>query len=37
VTSGRVCTKYCKMEGIIHEILGEIGDSKWVTLQIQKS
>ena len=28
VTSGRVCTKYCKMEGIIHEILGEIGDSK---------
>ena len=28
VTNGRVCTKYCKVEGIIHEILGEIGDSK---------
>lgn len=27
-TDGRVCTKYCKLEGIIHEILGEIGDSK---------
>tara|TARA_B100001093_G_scaffold501401_1_gene552988 strand:- start:272 stop:907 length:636 start_codon:yes stop_codon:yes gene_type:complete len=27
-TEGRVCTKYCKLEGIIHEILGEIGDSK---------
>jgi len=28
ITNGRVCTKYCKVEGIIHEILGEIGDSK---------
>ena len=28
VTSGRVCTKYCKVEGIIHEILGEIGEQK---------
>ena len=27
VTDGRVCTKYCKVEGIVHEILGEIGDS----------
>jgi hypothetical protein len=26
VTEGRVCTKYCKVEGIIHEILGEIGE-----------
>jgi hypothetical protein len=26
VTSGRVCTKYCKVEGIVHEILGEIGE-----------
>ena len=25
-TEGRVCTKYCKVEGIIHEILGEIGE-----------
>ena len=28
VTAGRVCTTYCKVEGIIHEILGEIGDAK---------
>ena len=28
VTNGRVCTKYCKVEGIIHEILGEIGEQK---------
>lgn len=28
ITNGRVCTKFCKVEGIIHEILGEIGDSK---------
>jgi hypothetical protein len=27
VTSGRVCTKYCKVEGLVHEILGEIGDA----------
>ena len=27
VTSGRVCTKFCKVESIIHEILGEIGES----------
>lgn len=27
VTSGRVCTKFCNVESIIHEILGEIGDS----------
>ena len=27
-TEGRVCTKYCKVEGIIHEILGEIGESR---------
>jgi hypothetical protein len=27
VTDGRVCTKYCKVEGIVHEILGEIGES----------
>jgi hypothetical protein len=26
VTSGRVCTQYCKVEGIVHEILGEIGE-----------
>ena len=26
VTDGRVCTKYCKLEGIIHEILGEVGE-----------
>jgi hypothetical protein len=26
VTEGRVCTKYCKLEGIIHEILNEVGD-----------
>jgi hypothetical protein len=26
VTDGRVCTKYCKVESIIHDILGEIGD-----------
>ncbi len=26
VTDGRVCTKYCKVEGIVHEILGEIGE-----------
>ena len=28
LTDGRVCTKYCKVEGIIHEILGEIGETK---------
>ena len=27
VTDGRVCTKYCKVEGLVHEILGEIGDA----------
>lgn len=27
VTSGRVCTKFCNVESIIHEILGEIGES----------
>jgi hypothetical protein len=27
VTSGRVCTKYCKVEEIIHEILGEVNTS----------
>lgn len=27
ITSGRVCTKFCNVESIIHEILGEIGDS----------
>lgn len=26
VTGDRVCTKYCKVEGIVHEILGEIGE-----------
>ena len=26
VTNGRVCSKYCKVEGIVHEILGELGD-----------
>jgi len=26
VTEGRVCTEYCKIEGIIHEILGELGE-----------
>lgn len=26
VTDDRVCTKYCKLEGIVHEILGEIGE-----------
>jgi len=26
VTDGRVCTKYCKVESIIHDILGEIGE-----------
>jgi hypothetical protein len=25
-TEDRVCTKYCKLEGIVHEILGEIGE-----------
>jgi hypothetical protein len=25
-TEGRVCTKYCKVEGVIHEILGELGE-----------
>lgn len=25
---GRVCTKYCAVESIIHEILGEFGDAK---------
>ena len=28
VTSGRVCTQYCKLEGIVHEILGEIGENQ---------
>lgn len=27
VTAGRACTKYCKVEGLVHEILGEIGDA----------
>tara|TARA_Y100001933_G_scaffold45240_1_gene43059 strand:- start:1723 stop:2349 length:627 start_codon:yes stop_codon:yes gene_type:complete len=27
VTDGRVCSKFCKVEGIIHEILGEVGES----------
>jgi len=27
VTEGRVCSKYCKVEGIIHEILGGLGES----------
>jgi hypothetical protein len=27
ITSGRVCTKFCNVESIIHEILGEIGES----------
>jgi hypothetical protein len=27
VTEGRVCSKYCKIEGIIHEILGGLGES----------
>jgi len=26
VTDGRVCTKYCKVESIIHDILGEFGE-----------
>ena len=26
VTGERVCTRYCKLEGIVHEILGEIGE-----------
>ena len=26
-TEERVCSKYCKVEGIIHEILGEVGES----------
>lgn len=26
-TEGRVCTKYCKAESLIHEILGEIGEA----------
>lgn len=26
-TDGRVCSKYCKVEGIVHEILGELGES----------
>ena len=26
ITDGRVCTKYCKLEGLVHEILGEIGE-----------
>tara|TARA_B100002019_G_scaffold291460_1_gene311682 strand:+ start:53 stop:679 length:627 start_codon:yes stop_codon:yes gene_type:complete len=26
VTTGRVCTEYCKVEEIVHEILGEIGE-----------
>lgn len=26
--SARVCTKYCAVESVIHEILGEFGDSK---------
>jgi|TARA_B110000495_G_C23023383_1_gene607557 hypothetical protein len=25
-TEERVCTKYCKLEGLMHEILGEIGE-----------
>ena len=25
-TEGRVCTKYCKVESLIHEILGEVGE-----------
>ena len=28
VTDERVCTKYCKLESIVHEILGELGDTK---------
>lgn len=28
ITNGRVCTKYCKLEGIVHEILGEIGEPR---------
>ena len=28
VTEGRVCTKYCKLEGLVHDILSEIGDIK---------
>jgi hypothetical protein len=27
ITAGRVCTKFCNVESIIHEILGELGDS----------
>lgn len=27
ITSGRVCTKFCNVESIIHEILGELGES----------
>jgi hypothetical protein len=26
MTEERICTKYCKIESIIHEILGDIGD-----------
>nr|BAR35364.1 hypothetical protein [uncultured Mediterranean phage uvMED] len=26
ITDGRVCTEYCKIEGIVHEILGELGE-----------
>jgi hypothetical protein len=26
-TESRVCTKYCKVESLVHEILGEIGDA----------
>jgi hypothetical protein len=28
VTEGRVCSQYCKVEGLIHDILTEIGDIK---------
>ena len=28
VTEGRVCTKYCKVEALVHDILSEIGDMK---------
>ena len=27
-SNDRVCTKYCAVESVIHEILGELGDSK---------
>jgi hypothetical protein len=25
-SSGRVCTQYCKLESIVHEVLGELGE-----------